>query len=142
MIIGIVGAEAAKFTAETEAKAREAIRENLKGATKMCSGHCHLGGIDIWAEEEADKLGIEKLIFPPKELGWYAGYKPRNLLIASNSDLVLCITVRAFPPDFKGMRFPVCYHCQGNPNGCQEPHIKSGGCWTALRCKQRKWVVV
>jgi len=59
MNIGIVGHETAKFTAETEAKARAIIRHLLdhEGTDDvLVSGGCHLGGIDIWAEEEAERF--------------------------------------------------------------------------------------
>lgn len=129
MKVGIVGHEAAKFTPETEQRAREIIRSLICPLDTVVSGHCHLGGIDIWAEEEADVIGAEKLIFPPKTLSWEGGYKPRNILIAQNSDIVHCIVVRELPPSYKGMRFDHCYHCNTSD------HVKSGGCWTAKRCK-------
>lgn len=137
MNVGIVGHEAAKFTDDGERQAREVIRMLLAPPNAvLVSGHCHLGGIDIWAEEEADALGRKKLIFPPKSLDWANGYKPRNLLIAQNSDVVHCIVVKTLPADYKGMRFKLCYHCK------TDAHVKSGGCWTALRCPTRKWHVV
>lgn len=78
-VVGIVGSEAAKFTPETEKRAREIIRSILirPGITAVSSGHCHLGGIDIWAEEEAKKLGVYAhggFIFPPKDHTWSNGY--------------------------------------------------------------------
>jgi hypothetical protein len=136
MNVGIVGHEAKKFTPVTEAKAREVIRTLLVPGSTLVSGHCHLGGIDIWAEEEADRLGIPKLIFPPKSLDWTNGYKPRNLQIARNSAIVHCINVAAYPPGYKGMRFSYCYHCK------TDAHIKSGGCWTAWRCPKRQWWII
>lgn len=146
--VGIVGAEAAKFTPETEAQAREIIRAillnplyPLHGGTRaelMVSGGCHLGGIDIWAEEEAGFYRIPKLIHYPKKLQWSGGYEQRNLLIARDSDIVHCIVVRSLPPGFKGMRFPTCYHCKE----ARAPHVKSGGCWTALRAKLARWHLV
>ena len=63
--IGIVGHEAKKFNAETEAKAREIIRSLLTSEDTLISGGCHLGGIDIWAEEYADKMNLKKQIFLP-----------------------------------------------------------------------------
>ncbi len=50
MIVGIVGSEAAKFTAETEEAAKAVIADLLTrpGVTGYSSGHCHLGGIDTW----------------------------------------------------------------------------------------------
>lgn len=124
MIVGIVGSEGKKFTPETEEKAREIIRGLLQGATGMTSGHCHLGGIDIFAEEEADKLGIEKFIYPPKTLNWEGGYRQRNIQIAKKSDECYCITIDKLPTTYSGMRFSMCYHC-----GTKD-HVKSGGCWT------------
>jgi hypothetical protein len=108
MIVGIVGAEAAKFTAETEEKARFIIRNIYarEEVTGMSSGACHLGGIDIWAEEQTATLSklFAKFIFPAEILTWtgYAGqdgFKERNEKIARISDEVHCITVRELPSD-------------------------------------------
>ena len=131
MNIGIVGSEAAKFTLETEEKARVIIKgliQNCNG--KVVSGGCHLGGIDIWAKEEAEKLNIPFIEFLPKVLNWN-GFKARNILIAKTSDIVYCITVKTLPAHFKeGGWERFCYHC--NTNG----HIKSGGCWTVKEAKR------
>lgn len=127
LIVGIVGHEAAKFTKETEELARHIIRELLKdpGAI-LCSGRCPLGGIDVWAEEEYAKLNRPKpFIYPPKVNSWLGGYKPRNILIAKTSHVVHNIVVEKYPPNYKGMTFDYCYHCN------TEEHVKSGGCWTA-----------
>src|SRR5689334_14188453 len=125
MNIGIVGSEAAKFTPLGEARAKRAILEILQPSTpptqlvnfiprpeNVVSGHCHLGGIDIWAEEIADSLWIPKLIFPPANLRWEGGYKQRNLEIAKASDIVYCLTIDKFPDTYTGMKFPYCYHCK------------------------------
>lgn len=146
MIAGIVGSERTKFTEQGENRALAAIMEILKApeVTGVVSGHCHLGGIDIWAEMVADVVGKEKQIFPPKKLNWSEGYKPRNLQIAKHSDLVYCITVDCLPVDYTGMRFPVCYHCARAKKDTH--HIKSGGCWTAIEAekmgKPAKWIVI
>lgn len=126
--IGIVGNEAAKFTLETELKARELIRALLSvPSAVLVSGGCYLGGIDIYAEEEADKLGIQKMIFLPAHKAWNNGYRPRNIKIAENSHVLHNIVVAEYPPVYHGMRFKECYHC-----GDDVPsHVKSGGCWTA-----------
>ena len=126
MIVGIVGSEAKKFTDATQRLARNEIRRLLlrPGVTAVSSGHCHLGGIDIWAEDEADRLGLEKFIYPPADHSWNLGYKPRNIQIAVASDEVWCITVKELPAEYSGMKFPLCYHC-----GTTD-HVKSGGCWT------------
>jgi len=132
MIVGIVGSESRKFTPDTEALARAVILRLLTqpGITGVSSGHCHLGGVDIYAEEAADFLGLPKLIFAPKTLKWES-YKQRNLQIVEASDTVVCITVRVLPPDYSGMRFTFCYHCRTTD------HVKSGGCWTVKQAIKR-----
>lgn len=131
MNIGIVGHESAKFTPETEEKARTIIRELLADSNSvLVSGRCPLGGIDVWAEEEADKLGRKKIIHPPKVNSWEAGYKIRNLAIVRDSHVVHNIVVEKYPPNYTGkMRFKYCYHCKTSN------HVKSGGCWTAHKAK-------
>lgn len=129
-VVGIVGSEAAKFTPETEALAREMIRKAIKGKTTVVSGACHLGGVDVWAMEEAKKMGISQRIeFAPEKKHW-DGYKARNIQIAERSQKIVCITVKKLPKGFKGMRFPLCYHCKTTD------HVKSGGCWTAWYAKK------
>lgn len=131
MILGIVGSEAAKFTPITEAMARKAIRGAIGTfqATKVCSGECPIGGIDIWAKEEVIALlGPDAYIgFPPKYHRWGGndGYMARNKLIAETSHVVVCFTVAKLPENYvvKGWEF-YCYHCG------TDKHIKSGGCWT------------
>src|SRR5262245_19192383 len=109
MILGIVGAEAAKFTAEGQTNARELI-ESLYRKYKpkiVVSGACHLGGIDIWARKLFDGRFKE---FPPEKHSW-TYYKRRNIQIAEYADRTICIAVDRLPPGFKGMRFRLCYHC-------------------------------
>lgn len=142
MYIGIVGNEAAKFTKRSEEAARELIRLLLLNDSNpiLVSGGCHLGGIDIYAEQEADKLGIQKEIFLPKELNWLYGYKPRNIKIAQKSDVVHNLVVNVLPSKYSGMRFKSCYHCKTTD------HVKSGGCWTAKYAeaigKQARWHII
>jgi hypothetical protein len=142
VILGIVGHEAAKFTAETESRARAAIFAAIRrhGATRIVSGHCHLGGVDIWAEEIAAALRLPTTIYAPEVLRWGEprGFRARNLRIARGSDLVACVVVRELPPGYTGMRFAGCYHC-----GARNPeHVKSGGCWTAWQCGGREWIIL
>jgi hypothetical protein len=90
----------------------------------VCSGACHLGGIDRWAIEEARVIGLEFQEFPPASKTWRS-FKRRNIEIAEFSDKVICITVKTLPPGFKeGGWEKYCYHCK------TDEHIKSGGCWT------------
>lgn len=140
--LGIVGHEAAKFTPETREKAQQRMHEIAcaLGATTIVSGHSPLGGVDIWAEELAAGLRLPTIIHAPKVPVWGApgGFRDRNLAIARDSDLVLCIVVRTLPATYRGMRFSGCYHCKGrNPE-----HVKSGGCWTAWRCAQHCWEII
>lgn len=126
MKIGIVGSEGAKFTPVTEELAWNTIYAliSMPAVAGVISGECHLGGIDIWAKECADFLGVPFSGFPPKTHSWSGGYKERNIQIAEASDKVVCITLRVLPASFKGKwRFDKCYHCHAD-------HVKSGGCWT------------
>lgn len=145
MKVGIVGHEAAKFTPAGEAEARRVIRDLLAPPeTVLVSGHCHLGGIDIWAEEEAAALGFgpDRLrIFKPRVLRWSGsikepGFRERNVAIAAASDIVHCLVVTRVPDTYQGMRFKSCYHCGSTS------HVKSGGCWTANRCHFAKWHLI
>jgi hypothetical protein len=130
--VGIVGHEAAKFTAETEARARTLIRRILArtAADRVVSGACRLGGIDIWAIQEAEAAGVPTQEFPPAVDEWDRGFKPRNIQIAEASTVVYSIVVATLPPTYTGRRFALCYHC-----GTAD-HVKSGGCWTVKYAKQ------
>lgn len=148
MNIGIVGHEAAKFTTVGKIMAEHVIESILCGeygdppiaGATLVSGGCHLGGVDIWAEETAARLGMPAAIFRPETHSWETGYKPRNLAIAAHSDIVHVVVVDKLPPEFKGMTHPFCYHCNTNE------HVKSGGCWTANQArrqgKQTVWHII
>ena len=153
MNIGIVGSEAIKFTSLGESRAKAFINNILEAHTEddneiptIVSGECHLGGIDIWAKEIALDLNVGYIGYPPKDLTWSGGFKPRNLQIAHNSDILYCITVDTLPEGYRGMRFEGCYHCIKSNKGFKEPHIKSGGCWTVLqgikKGKEGLWQVI
>ncbi len=134
MVIGIVGHAADKFTAVSEERAREALRSIIErhNRPKVVSGQCHLGGIDIWAIEEAERMGCDTQEFPPKEHNWTFGYQPRNLQIVKASDKVYSLVVDNYPPGFAGRKWAdYCYHCE------RRDHIKSGGCWTAKQAVRR-----
>jgi hypothetical protein len=132
--IGLVGSEQAKFTEVTERVARQLCRELIQrsGAEYVVSGACHLGGVDIYAVEEARKLGFDDahiIEHKPAVLEWSRGYMPRNVKIACDSSEVYCITVTELPQGYTGMRFKLCYHCKTSS------HVKSGGCWTVKQAK-------
>lgn len=48
-------------------------------------------GIDFWAAFSARSRGIEVIEHFPKTNRWNDGYKPRNLLIATDCDQLVCI---------------------------------------------------
>lgn len=133
MRLGIVGAEARKFTLQTRDRARAEIRRLIVEykADVVVSGASPLGGIDKWAVAEARKLGIDVQEYPPATNRWHDGYKLRNLQIAEGSDVVVCIAVKDLPPSYTGRRFEGgCYHCH------TADHVKSGGCWTAKQANR------
>jgi hypothetical protein len=148
--LGIVGSEAAKFTKTTESRARALINGLLMAAVTVdpeaavVSGGCHLGGIDLWAEEEARNLGwpdYRIIRHAPASKSW-PHYKARNIKIAEDSTRVICITVKKLPPGVRavgrdGRLLPgpggwesFCYHC-----GTSD-HVKSGGCWTVRHARK------
>jgi hypothetical protein len=137
MILGIVGPEASKWTTATESKARRLIQQLLAAlrlthqleSVGIASGACHLGGVDIWAEEIAVAMNLERHIFPPTQNSW-PYYKERNLKIIQEADEIHCITVAQLPPGYEGKRFPLCYHCRDTG------HVESGGCWTMNQAKK------
>lgn len=139
MKVGIVGHESLKFTLAGEDEARAVIRSLLdRAGAVLVSGGSPLGGIDIWAEQEADKLGLLKIIHKPSVLCWGApgGFKERNLRIAEDSDEVHCIVVDRVSDHYTGLVYNYCYHCNARD------HIKSGGCWTAKKAKVGIWHVI
>jgi hypothetical protein len=132
--VAIVGHEASKFTPETEARARLIIRSLIaRPDVTVVSGACHLGGVDVYAVDEAKRHGVPYKEYPPRTRGWTYGYKPRNLAIASDCDEAHCIVVEELPESYDGMRFKGCYHC----GHLRMPHVKSGGCWTVMRAQER-----
>lgn len=141
MRVGIVGHGADKFTALGEKRARKLIRDLLimSEATIMVSGHSPVGGIDIWAEEEASKLGLELDLKIPEINQWNPdgyGYKARNLDIAHSSYIVHVILADSYPDGYEGRRFSYCYHCKTSS------HLKSGGCWTGRKAQHAEWHVI
>ncbi len=144
MNLGIVGPEGNRFGVETTRLAVQAIHDLIvkHRATCIVSGHCPKGGVDLFAEEVAEELKMERLIYAAAVDSWDApgGYRARNLKIARNSDLVAVVTLREAPPWLRGegVRLEECYHC-----GIERPrHVRSGGCWTAKRAKRAEWVIL
>lgn len=147
MKIGIIGNAADKFTKEQEQKVKLYIVEIILRFTKfskpptIVSGHCHLGGVDIWAEEIGELLNCKLEIKTPLQKNW-TYYKLRNLEIAKSSDELYIILSEKLPPNYTGMRFDGCYHCKND----RPPHVKSGACWTGIKAlelhKKVTWVII
>ena len=139
--IGIIGHGTDKFTEKSKLMVEATIAYILKEALKkipieekltFVSGHSPVGGIDIWAEEIAKECGFILDLKILKQHKWDAeyGYKQRNIDIAKCSDELHIILVDTYPPNYKGMRFNLCYHCKTSD------HIKSGACWTGNVAKK------
>lgn len=156
MKVGFVGNGSDKFTKQGEEEARSILAEALEeqNATFMVSGHSPVGGIDIWAEEEAKYLNIQLDLKIPEVNQWNPvgryGYKARNLDIARDSDVLYVILADQYPDEYNGKRFAAngtCYHCDRQfGSDSYTPHVKSGGCWTGIQAlklgKLVHWIVV
>jgi len=151
MKVGIIGSNRMKFTASTEKRAKEWIRTILNAYENpvLVSGHCHQGGVDIWAEEIAKELNMEMELKVPEVLEWNPdgkyGFRQRNLDIARESDVLYIIV----PEDYVAsaeLRFESCYHCENDSLGCKRKHIKSGACWTGIWARRLgkpvKWLII
>lgn len=146
--VGIVGAEASKFTAKGAESAKIAIRKLLDHADScsgagliVISGECPKGGVDIWAKDIALEMLYGYEGYTPAQNNW-DGYKTRNLKIVDRSDDLYVITPRVLPNGAKHY----CYHCR------TDEHVRNGGCWTAKQFQKRyeqwsmyhkaKWILV
>ena len=130
--VGFIGHGEGKFTIRGKEIAIDLIYKLMKGYGEpitVISGHSPVGGIDMWAEKIAEKLGFPTDIKAPKQLTWGGsyGFRARNIDIGEQSNELHVILVDRYPSFYKGIRFSNCYHC-----GVSD-HVKSGACWT------RKW---
>jgi len=130
MKIAIVGADERKWNKEQKKRAKHKIQEifckygiphwasNKEfihhwdwSKITLISGGCHRRGVDIWAEEIANKLGIKKEIYPAEVHQWedkevfdkdwdcgatalvhhQRGYRSRNIEIAEACDILFDI---------------------------------------------------
>lgn len=164
MKIAIVGPEESKWKSKEQIeKAKRYIKNTLGmdinshgdlGHTVLVSGHCHKGGVDIWAEEITDELGIQKEIHPaictnetfiknghdevmhdfqvPSGHYWIYHYKPRNIGMAKSCDVLYCIV----PKMPKGDQEYCSEYSQSYCRHCNEwGHPTNGGCWTMKYAK-------
>ena len=112
------------------------------------------GGVDIWAEEIADELGIKKEIYPAEVNQWndkniigrtgmcdseglqktLKGYRSRNIQIAEACDVLYCLVpFRYTSPNYEDVKFNNdlrCIHCK------KSRHPTNGGCWT-MKCAKK-----
>jgi hypothetical protein len=152
--IAIVGPQEDKWTEELKVKAKMFIEQLLYEQLKInevivVSGHCPKGGVDIWAEDIAKKLGIDTDIFIPEVNQWddryptevenpyiphkmLIGYKSRNMAIAKDCNILYCIVpnMNKFKV-FNDTPMYYCKHCR------QWGHPSNGGCWALKYCKDK-----
>jgi hypothetical protein len=120
MKIAIVGSSHLSETEEIDARKNSGlvlnslIKEYGVDDITLISGGAK--GVDTEAEDVAKQLGIKTIIHKPLENNWEKGYKPRNLKIAQECDILYC-----FPTKVKTTP---CYHCE------IKDHEVTGGCWT------------
>lgn len=171
--IGIVGPQEDKWTEEQQLKVENKILSILYSYAKhgasgiadysnvrLVSGHCPKGGVDIWAEEMADSLGIKKEIFAPEvnqwndkfsewiegsvdyahgtSGKWYSGYKSRNIKIAKTCDILFCIVPSLNSNIYK---YNLCWYHESVEYDKGKmihylSHLKNGGCWTMEYAKK------
>jgi len=86
-------------------------------------------GIDTIAEEIAKSKGLKPMIINPEVQQWedkdcLMGFKTRNLKIAQECDVIYCL-----PSQLRTKDEPDCYHCN-------QPHRKSGGCYTLRKAEK------
>ena len=142
MNLGIVGSEADRFSPAMEEEARIIIARSILDycPDSVISGGCHLGGVDIWAAEIGRALGCPVVEHFPTVLKWGAagGFRDRNLRIAKHSDLVIVVAPSGYISTYNGKRFNGCRHCAT----ARPAHVRSGGCWTAMRCARSAWEII
>lgn len=99
----------------------EAIKDcaMLGGELILVSGGAK--GVDSIAENVAKELGIKTIIHKPLTTYWESGYKPRNIKIAQDCDVLYC-----FPT---ALKTTACYHCK------TDKHEVTGGCWAMSYAK-------
>ncbi len=129
--VAIVGSEEKRWSYTQAIKAALEIYEILDDYSTswlykkitLVSGGCPRGGVDIWAEVVANKLGIEKKIYLPEVEQWEdevfhddsqinppeirIGYKSRNIQIAEACDALYCIEPK--DREWSGARWTLNY---------------------------------
>ena len=120
MKVGIVGSSKAQLNEKSIRFVEDIVLEYPIDTTFVSGG---ASGIDEIVEMVCMVVDRKIIIHKPKTNDW-EGYKERNLIIAKECDKVICVALRSKDKD------SYCYHCGS------EDHIKTGGCYTARRCKE------
>ena len=174
MKVAIVGPEESKWPTDLKRKAKNVIttlltrhafcetladepfadtsREVDWSKITLVSGHCPKGGVDIWAEEISDQLGIKKEIYTPEVNQW----EDKINKIPFNKNEVEEYQIDTTELEFDGYYYYRIYRQKGYRSRniqiakvcdvlyCIVPHIPSatcrhckieghptnGGCWT------------
>ncbi len=145
MRLAIVGAQEDRWNSFERTFIEDLIRgmlaEDEDGVRPIViSGHCPMGGVDIWAEEIAEELGCKMVIYAPEVNQWEdritqydsnefhdKGYKSRNIQIAEACDTLVC-----FSPAFQHGKNPTLVEDIIPDNVKQIEEIWNGGVWTAV----------
>jgi hypothetical protein len=90
--IAIVGSDGRFWQESQIPTVRHIIKKllTLRHNAILVSGACPLGGVDLWAEQEADLLKLKKEIYPPEKPEKFYFFK-RNKQIAEACDELYCI---------------------------------------------------
>ena len=112
MKIGITGHRESKW--KDKQFARQVVFEVLskfkKRITILGSGHCPLGGVDIWAEEFAKNNNIKLKLFPPyKNLPSPERYLKRNREMIEWCDYLIAFISKYHPKNKGGSWYTINY---------------------------------
>lgn len=120
--LGIVGTSHLSEWEEMDARKRivyEIRKFEYETLDKICIISGGAKGVDTLVERLCEEQRILFTAFLPDTQNWES-YKKRNLIIASMSDKVICITT-----PYKTQK---CYHCN-------KDHQRTGGCYTVKLAK-------
>jgi len=128
MKVAIVGSSRLTDTEEADARKycglilNSLIKEWGEDDITFVSGGA--SGVDTIAETTAKGLGLKTIIHKPLEYKWENGYKPRNMKIAQECDVLYCLPTK--------VKLTPCYHCE------EKDHEVTGGCWTMKYAQKLK----
>ena len=131
--IGIVGSSGIAFDSKEARQAIEKIFAKYENPIIVSGG---AKGADKIGEFMAKEHGLQTEIYAPTVYAWdgKGGFKERNEKIAKVCDKVYSIAKKG------GTFGEMCYHC--SKKGLDSNHFKTGGCWTAHRCKEFEIVLI